>query len=1205
MSKKYQSMDGNAAAAYSAHAMNEVIAIYPITPSSPMGAISDKYSAGNRKNIFGQVPTVSELQSEGGASGAVHGSLSAGCLTTTFTASQGLLLMIPNMYKIAGELLPSVFHIAARSVSTQALSIFGDHQDVMACRETGWATVASANQQEVMDLAAITQAASIKSQIPFLHFFDGFRTSHEIKKVELLDYEVMKSLVDMDMVKKFRERALNPDSPIMKGTAQNPDIYFQSREIQNPYYDATAGIFEEKCKKFAQETGRQYTGFKYFGHPEAETVIAIMGSAADVTEEAIEYMANNGEKVGYIRVYLYRPFDIKSFANALPQTAKKVLALDRTKEPGAPGEPLYLDIVSALNQAKTKGLIDSVPFVSGGRYGLSSKEFTPAMVIGAANYIKDTAESDIQHGLTIGINDDVTHLSIDHKPIDTENESVYRAKFYGLGSDGTVGANKNSIKVIGDHTDKYVQGYFVYDSKKSGGVTVSHLRFSDKPILSSYLISNPDFVAIHNQEFIGRYNMLEGIKEGGTVLINTQVPAEKIFAKFPERDQKIIIDNKLKVYCIDAYEVAGKLGLGGRINTVMQAAFFKIADIMPEDQFSEYIESAIKKTYSSKGSDIVESNIKAFQAGKSEFKDVPVPAAPVGDADSMKAISLEPTAEDEEHRSMLKDVIEPIIHNEGDSIPVSKVPEDGTFPTGLSKYEKRNIAIQLPEWDKSLCVQCGFCSFACPHAAILAKISDKNDIKLSDDEYPTVKVKGIKAAGENDVWRIQVAPEDCTGCGVCQNICIGKDKATGKKALEMVPKQKNFDTLKKSYEEFLRLPDTKKELVNDKTVKGSQLNKALFEFSGACAGCGETPYVKLMTQLSGENTIHANATGCSSIYGGTAPVSPFTKNKDGQGPAWASSLFEDNAEYGYGMRLAVNQLNSLAFSIKDELVNSGSVSDEVKSLLSDIPSIAEQKVDKAAYQKANQIVKQLKPKFENAAAGSLEAQMKDHLSYLKNKVVWIVGGDGWAYDIGFGGLDHVVASGEDVNILVMDTEVYSNTGGQRSKATPMGGIAQFAASGKETFKKDLGQMCMSYQNVYVASVNFGANPNQTLKAFNEALSYPGVSIIIAYSNCIAHGINMTIGPDISKLADQSGYWLLYRYDPRLLDQNKNPLQLDTKAIKGELNDYLKKERRFKTLMEKYPDTAKDLLGKLEKFIANRYNYYKLMSEMNYDYFQTY
>ncbi len=1197
MSEKIkQSMDGNAAAAYTAHAMNEVIAIYPITPSSPMGEISDVYSANGRKNIFGQVPKVTELQSEGGASGAVHGSLSAGCLTTTFTASQGLLLMIPNMYKISGELLPAVFHIAARSISAQALSIFGDHQDVMACRETGWAMLASANQQEVMDFAAIAQGATLKAQVPFLHFFDGFRTSHEIRKIELLPYDVMKELVDMEYVLKHRKRALNPDYPILKGTAQNPDIYFQNREAQNPYYLRVPDIFEEKCKLFEKLTGRAYRAFQYFGAPDAELVYVVMGSGADVTEEAVDYMNKKGMKVGMVRVHLYRPFDIKRFIQIIPNTTKIVVALDRTKEPGAPGEPLYLDVVSAFDQANVQKMINFKPHVTGVRYGLSSKEYTPSMVIGIYNYVKNTPLNELKHGMTVGIDDDVTKLSIPYEYVDTEDDSVFRAKFYGLGSDGTVGANKNSIKIIGDNTDKHVQGYFVYDSKKAGAMTVSHLRFSDKPILSSYLITKPDFVAIHNQEFIGKVDMLKGIKEGGTVLINCEYEPEEVFGLFPKKDQETIINKKLKLYTINAYKIAEELGLGGRINTVMQGAFFKLTNVMPEEVYTKAIEDAIKKTYSKKGQEVVDANIKALHKGMEDFKEVPVPSSPTNDKEG--GICFEPLPGEEHLKDFLKDVMEPVAKGEGDSIPVSKIPADGVFPTGTSKYEKRSIATRLPKWNKEYCVKCGFCAFACPHAAILIKISDKNDIKLS--EYETIPAKPIKGAGDNDVWRVQVAPDDCTGCGVCYNICIGKDKATGKKALEMVPKREILDVSRKTYEEFLRLPDTKVELINSNTVVGSQLKPALFEFSGACPGCGETPYIKLATQLTGEAMIQANATGCSSIYGGTAPVSPFTKNKEGFGPAWASSLFEDNAEYGYGMRVAINQLNKYAFDLRQQLLDSSDVSAEVKDVLNQVKPIEEQKIDEAAFKQTKEAVKKLQELLKDFPEDSLQGQMREYATYLKNKVVWIVGGDGWAYDIGYGGLDHVVASGEDVNILVLDTEVYSNTGGQRSKATPMGGVAKFAAAGKETFKKDLGLICMSYQNVYIASVNFGASPMQTLQAFNEAVSYPGTSIIIAYSNCIEHGINMEHGPEIAKLADQTGYWLRYRFDPRKLAKKQNPLTLDTKNITKPLKEYLTKERRFKTLMEKNPEAAEKLFTELEKMSINRFNYYKKLSELSFD-----
>jgi len=1195
------SIDGNTAAARVAHAMNEVIAIYPITPSSPMGETSDALSAADKKNIFGQIPKVYEMQSEGGASGAVHGSLTAGCLTTTFTASQGLLLMIPNMYKIAGELTPTVFHVSARSLAIQALSIFGDHSDVMACRQTGFAMTASANQLEIQDLACISQATTLEARVPILHFFDGFRTSHEIRKVELLSDEVMKDMIEMKYVNDMRKRAINPDYPSLRGTAENPDIYFQNREASNKYYNAFPAIFDKYCEKFEKLTGRRYNAFDYVGTKDADTVVVIMTSGADVADETVSKLNKEGYKTGVIKVRLYRPFDRERFMAALPKTAKKVIVLDRTKEQGAPGEPLYLDVVATIEEQVRLGKLKAQdkPLVIGGIYGLSSKEFTPAMLKGAVDHVMNTPVNEIKQKFTLGINDDVTFMSLDYDTsFDAESSSVTRAKFYGLGSDGTVGANKNSIKIIGDTAGKEAQGYFVYDSKKAGGITVSHLRFSDDEILSPYLITKPDFVAIHKKEYIGVLDVLVGIKEGGTVLINSDVAPEQVISTFPKKDIETIINKKLKVYVIDAQKHAFEIGLGERINTIMQAAFFKLTGILEESVFVKAIEDSIRKSYSKKGDKIVNMNIAAMKKGLEEYKSVPVPSVVKDFTDKSWDINVLP--EDKEHEGFINDVIKPIMHFEGDNIPVSKLPVDGVFPVGTTKYEKRSIAVRLPEWNPDNCIQCGFCTFVCPHGVINTVVQDKDEITISEDKYITIPFKHKDNKEGKFGFRVQVSPDDCTGCGVCKTVCPGMK---GEKALVMVPKAKVLDDLRETFEEYLKHPYSPQEFVNNKTVKNICLNKPLFEFSGACPGCGETPYVKLSTYLNGEKMIIANATGCSSIYGGTAPTIPYCKNAKGEGPAWGNSLFEDNAEYGLGMKLATDQLAAHAFDLKKLAMESADISAEVKSELSKIVPVLEQKHDKEKENQVSEAVDKLKEMLKNSAENSLANNLFEHLSYLKHKAVWIIGGDGWAYDIGYGGLDHVTASGMDLNILVLDTEVYSNTGGQRSKATSMGGVAKFATLGKEVQKKDLGLISMSYGNVYVACINFGANMNQTLKAMREAAAFDGPSIIIAYSNCIEHGINMEFGPEAGKLAVDSGYWMLYRYNPALIAEKKNPLTIDSKEPTKPLREFYESQRRFRQLLETKPEIAEAYLEGATKFNKNRYRYYKMLSELPFDQFQ--
>ncbi len=1195
------SIDGNTAAARVAHAMNEVIAIYPITPSSPMGEIADALSAQEKPNIFGQVPRVYEMQSEGGASGAVHGALAAGCMTTTFTASQGLLLMIPNMYKIAGELTPAVFHVSARTVATNALSIFGDHSDVMATRETGFGLVAASNQLEIQDLACISQGATLEGMVPVLNFFDGFRTSHEIRRVDIVPEDVMRKMVEMKYVNRMRKRALNPDYPILKGTAENPDIFFQNREAQNPYYDNFVHVFDKYCERFESLTGRRYRAFDYVGAEDADTVTVIMGSGADVAEETVNKLNSMGYRTGAIKVRLYRPFDRERFFQALPKTVKRIVVLDRTKEHGALGEPLYLDVVAAIDQQIKLGLMkcDDRPVVIGGIYGLSSKEFTPAMLKAAFDHIINTAPDKLIHRFTLGIEDDVTHRSLPYdEGFDAESPSVYRAKFFGLGSDGTVGANKNSIKIIGDVAGKEAQGYFVYDSKKAGGITVSHLRFSDEPILSPYLITKPDFVAVHKKEYIGVLDVLKGIKEGGTVLLNTIEEPEDVLKRFPKKDVETLINKKLKLYVIDAHRLAYEIGLGERINIIMQTAFFKLTGILPEATFTKAIEDSIRKTYAKKGEKIVNLNIEAMKLGLNELKEVHIPDTVQQYSDRVWELKVNP--EDKPIEGFLQDVVKPIMHFEGDSIPVSRIPDDGVFPTGTTRYEKRSIAVRLPKWMPENCIQCGMCAFACPHAVIVSTVDHEDEIGLPDEKYPTLKFNSPQNKEGKWRFRIQVSPDDCTGCGVCFNVCPGKK---GEKALEMIPKEDILEEWRESYEEYLKHPYSPEEFVNDKAVRNATLAKPLFEFSGACPGCGETPYVKVMTLLQGDRMIQANATGCSSIYGGTAPTIPFCKNQHGEGPAWANSLFEDNAEYGLGMRLSVDHLNRLAFQLKDQLLNADGTNPELKKVLQEVATLDEQRIDNAAFNRTREAVDKLKDLLMGTEPGTPEGDLLENLSYLKYKAVWIVGGDGWAYDIGYGGLDHTLASGLDLNVLVLDTEVYSNTGGQRSKATPLGGVAKFAARGKETLKKELGLMAMTYGNVYVASVNFGANMNQTLKAMREAAAYPGPSLIIAYSNCIEHGINMEKGPEHGKLAVDTGYWMLYRFNPDLMKERKNPLILDSKEPTKDLSEFYQGQRRFKTLMESHPDEAKHYLEEASKYVRNRYRYFKQLSELSYDEFE--
>ncbi len=1170
MSKKMETIDGNTAAAHVAYAYSEVAAIYPITPSSPMGELADSWAAFGRKNIFGENVEVIEMQSEGGASGAVHGSLSAGALTTTFTASQGLLLMIPNLHKIAGEMLPTVFHVSARSLAAQSLSIFGDHSDIMAVRNTGFALLGSSSVQEVMDLGIVAHLSTLEAKVPFIHFFDGFRTSHEIQKVEVIDYDTMASLLDMKFIEDFRKRALNPDKPFLKVGAQNPDVYFQGRETVNKYYDATPEIVQKYMDILAKKIGRQYHIFEYTGHPEAEYVVISMGSSADTIEETVNYLVRKGEKVGQIKVRLYRPFSIKHFIDVIPKSAKNIIVLDRTKEPGSIGEPLYLDVVAAL-----KGRDISV---IGGRYGLSSKEFTPSMVKAVFDY----AKSNGSHNFTVGINDDVTNLSIPVKDqIDTEPEGAVRCIFWGYGSDGTVGANKNSIKIIGNYTDMYAQGYFSYDSKKSGGITISHLRFGKSRIQSPYLITKADFVALHKPEYIGRYDILGPIKEGGIFLLNSQWDDDKVFEHFTKEMQETIIKKKIKVYNINALKIAKEVGLGGRINTVMQAAFFKISGVLPEDKAIKLIKDYIEKTFARKGEKIVKMNWAAVDKAVEALHEVKVPSSVDEIKTSYKAPRLIPENSDD----FTVNIIERIMHLKGDEIPVSQMPIDGAVPTGTAALEKRGIAPEVPKWVADNCIQCNLCALVCPHAAIRVKQIDPESLKGAPESFTTIK---SNTKNDRDLqYKVQVYVEDCTGCGDCVEVCPTKDKA-----LVFSPIEEERKLGENENEKFFEdLPDIL-DGAPITTYKGSQFKTPLFEFSGACAGCGETPYVKLVTQLFGERMIIANATGCSSIYGGTFPTVPYTKNKEGQGPAWANSLFEDNAEYGFGMRLAVDSNRKQLKSNIKLLLEKGTTS-ELKEALENSLNLWD-KTDAEAQKAAKKVKELLKPALEKANDETKHVVRKiiELQDYLVDRSVWSIGGDGWAYDIGYGGLDHVLAANKNINVLVLDTEVYSNTGGQSSKATSFSATAKFATAGKRTAKKDLGLIAMSYGYIYVASISLGANPAQAVKAFVEAEAYDGPSLIIAYSPCIAHGFDMRFTVDEEKNAVRSGYWKLYRYNPMLKKEGKNPFIYETKDPKMDMIDFLMNEIRFTALKRQFPEIADSLFKQAKELKAEKHEFYK-------------
>lgn len=1171
MAKIFKAIDGNTAATHVAYDYSEVAAIYPITPSSTMGEMADEWSAQGRKNIFGQTLEVVEMQSEAGAAGAVHGSLSAGCLTTTFTASQGLMLMLPNMHKIAGELLPTVFHVSARSLACQSLSIFGDHSDVMAARNTGFAMMCSGSVQEIMDLAIVCHLATLKSKIPFLHFFDGFRTSSEVQKIEIVPYEKLAELFEPEYLEDFRKRALNPEKPVMKVGAENPDVYFQGRETVNKYYAVTPKIVQEYMDKVAAVTGRQYHLFDYFGAPDADRVILIMGSGAETTEETINYLNQHGYKVGLVKVRLYRPFSAKALNAVIPQTVRKIAVLDRTKEPGAIGEPLYLDVVSALSGRDIK--------IIGGRYGLSSKEFTPAMV----KAVYDHLDGACFHGFTVGIEDDVTKTSLPLGPVlETEPEGTVRCKFWGYGSDGTVGANKNSITIIGDNTDLFAQGYFEYDSKKSGGVTISHLRFGKHPIKSEYLLNTVDFVALHKPAYIGRYDVLEGLREGGIFLLNSPWPKEEVFEHLTADMQKTIIEKKIKVYNIDAFKIAQEVGLKNRINTIMQVCFFKISGVLPEDTAIDLIKKAIYKTYHKKGEEVVAMNIKAVDRALEALEEVPIPEKITRSAPLPRLIP-------EDADDFARHVIEPIMHFKGNTIPVSRMPEDGRIPTNTAKLEKRGIAEEVPRWLPEKCIQCNQCVFVCPHAAIRAKQILPDDLKNAPATFDTL-VSNTKN-DKNLKYRLQVYIEDCVGCGVCVETCPAKEKA-----LVMVPIEEERAAGQNDNEKFFEsLPDSLLDGVKIDTIKGSQFLTPLFEFSGACAGCGETPYIKLATQLFGDRMIIANATGCSSIYGGTFPVSPYAVNKEGKGPAWANSLFEDNAEYGFGMRLAVDTLRQQLWANLNAALEAGTMP-ELMEAFSKIKELWNDKGDQA--KAVARKIRELLPVAlaRNDAAKPYLTRVAELQDYLIDKSVWCIGGDGWAYDIGYGGLDHVIAMNRNVNLLVLDTEVYSNTGGQASKATPTGSRAKFASSGKKTVKKDLGRMAMSYGYVYVASVAMGANMNQCLKAFLEAEAYDGPSLIIAYSPCINHGIDMSKSQQEEKLAVDTGYWILYRYNPMLAREGKNPFILDSKEPKLDYETFLKNEIRYRSVMQDFPEIARQLFAQAAQEAKKRFEYYKKLAE---------
>jgi pyruvate-ferredoxin/flavodoxin oxidoreductase len=1183
MTKQMITLDGNEATAYVAHKVNEVIAIYPITPSSPMGEFADQWSAEGKTNLWGAVPMVVELQAEGGAAGTVHGALQTGALTTTFTASQGLLLMIPNMYKIAGELTATVFHIAARSLAAQGLSIFGDHADVMAARNTGWVLLSSNSVQEAHDFALIASAATLEARLPFLHFFDGFRTSHELNKIELLEEEVMRAMIDDELVRAHRQRGLTPDHPVLRGTAQNPDVYFQARESVNPFYQATPAIVQKAMDKFAALTGRQYQLYEYVGAPDAERVIVAMGSGADTVQDTVAYLNARGEKVGLVKVRLYRPFDIASFVKVLPPTVKAIAALDRTKEPGATGEPLYLDVVTAVAEALASGdaPFATFPRIIGGRYGLSSKEFTPGMVKAVFDEI---AKAKPKNNFTVGINDDVSFTSLQwDKEFDIESDDVVRAVFYGLGSDGTVGANKNSIKIIGEDTDNYAQGYFVYDSKKAGSVTVSHLRFGPRPINAAYLVQLASFVACHQFSFLERYDVLRQAKPGAVFLLNSPYSADEVWDQLPRSMQEIIIQKQIKFYVIDAYSVAKEVGMGSRINTIMQTCFFAISGVLPTAEAISAIKYAIKKTYSKRGEAVVQANYDAVDGTLANLHQVQVPAEA---SSAFERPPMVPTYAPEFIQSVTARIIEGL----GDDLPVSAMPVDGTYPTGTTKWEKRNITTEIPVWDSEICIQCGKCSLVCPHGVIRMKIYDK---ELLVDAPPTFKATAARFKEfKDDMYTLQVAPEDCTGCTLCVEVCPVKNKQQPKfKAINMAPQIPLREAERENWEFFLNLPEVDRTSIPLNQVKYSQLLEPLFEFSGACAGCGETPYLKLLSQLFGDRTVIANATGCSSIYGGNLPTTPWTQNGDGRGPAWSNSLFEDNAEFGFGMRVALDQRIETATLMlrKQREVVGEDLADSI--LFAEQTNEAEINAQRV---RVINLKKRLEALLAEMETGSVKSELENLLSMADvfvRKSVWIVGGDGWAYDIDYGGLDHVLASGRNVNVLVLDTEVYSNTGGQMSKSTPRGAVAKFAAAGKPMAKKDMGLLAMTYGGIYVARIAMGANDAQTIRAFIEAEAYDGPSLILAYSHCVAHGYDMKYGLEQQKAAVDSAYWPLYRFNPDLAVVGKNPFTLDSREPKLSLDKYIYREGRYKMLTQSHPERAAKLLELAQGDVEARWEQY--------------
>jgi len=1177
-------VDANEGVAHVAYRLNEVMAIYPITPSSPMAEFCDQWASENRKNLWGTLPSIVELQSEGGAVGAVHGMLQTGSLATTFTASQGLLLMVPNMFKIAGELLPAVFHVTARAVATHALSIFGDHSDIMACRTTGWGMLGSNSVQEATDFALISQAVTLRSRIPFVHFFDGFRTSHEVQKIETLTDADLRALIDDQLVAAHRARGMSPEHPVLRGTAQNPDAFFQNREGCNPFYAACPQIVQDVMDQFAKVIGRSYHLFDYIGAPDADRVVVLMGSGCEAAHETVDHLVKKGEKVGVLKVRLYRPFDMSRFVEALPATVKSIAVLDRTKEPGATGEPLYQDVITALTEVLAAGTskLKAMPKVICGRYGLSSKEFTPAMV--KAVFDNLSAKQPKNH-FTVGINDDVSHtsLTVDNE-FSTEPDNVIRAMFYGLGADGTVGANKNSIKIIGEGTDNYAQGYFVYDSKKSGSMTVSHLRFGPEPIRSTYLISRANFIACHLPTFLERCDMVKPLVTGGTFLLNTPHPKEEAWSKLPTPVQETLIARKAKFYVIDATKVARDSGMGGRINTIMQVCFFALSGVLPRDKAIESIKYSIKKTYGKKGEEVVAMNLKAVDNTLEHLHEVPVPNRANGTGPLLPPLVAGAP-------KFVNDVLGKITAGEGDDLPVSAFPVDGTFPTATAQYEKRNLALDIPVWDEKICIQCLKCVAVCPHATIRAKVYEPAALKGVPGTFKSVDsrvpdFKGLK-------FTLQVAAEDCTGCMLCVDVCPAKNKTEAKlKAINMRPQAPLRDSERANWNFFLELPEVDRRKIKTTQLRQQQLMRPLFEFSGACAGCGETPYIKMVSQLFGDRAVIANATGCSSIYGGNLPTTPYCVDKAGRGPTWCNSLFEDNAEFGLGFRVSIDKQKEFAMELVKKLAPQ--IGDDLVNGI-----IFAAQTDEAGIYEQRERVVALKQKL--AKLESLEAKtLLPIADTLVKRSVWIFGGDGWAYDIGYGGLDHVLASGRDVNVLVMDTEVYSNTGGQMSKSTPRGAVAKFAAGGKPAGKKDLGLIAMSYGNIYVASVALGAKDEQTLRAFVEAESYPGPSLIIAYSHCIAHGIalDMGVGARQQKLAVESGQWLLYRYDPRRTEAGENPLQLDSGAAKSKVQDYLLSENRFKMLTKSKPEDAKKFFAQAQTDAERRWKFYQFMAGRN-------